>query len=152
MEISRFFAGLICAIIAIIIYIIHKLKILRCTEKTTGKIVQTDTESVSYTDNDGIGTRSIEYYYIYCQYSIGEHNFEEKVKIGSSNDIINRKKYYNRTSVDVYYNPKNYKDCYIKGLDYSYKKSIRLSIIAGVLLTFVLHIDIIITFIANCFS
>ena len=106
MEIARFSVGIFCCIIAIIVMIIHKLKILRCTEKTTGKITQRDTENIEIYENNQY--RTVEHYYIICQYSVENHNFEERVKIGTSDDLIyGDERYYTGTSVDVYYNPRN---------------------------------------------
>ena len=141
---------IICFIIFFLICFLHKLKILRCTKKVMGKVIENDIEKSS------ISPRYKMDFYIIVQYVIEDKLYQKKIQTGTNYDILNGNPTgfrFDGTSIDIFYNPKKYNDIYIKKIDdFTYRRTILYSIIGVVLINCWLYSDVIIMLIAKIVS
>lgn len=98
--------GLIFMGIGIYTLVSGNAKAKRCTEETSGVVVEVVEERK--TDSDGKTTYS---YYPVIEYRVGEESITKKHNIGSGNSS----KYIEGDEIDILYDPNSIEDFIIKG-------------------------------------
>ena len=143
--------SIISILTLIVIWLMHKLKILRCTEKTEGEIVEKGLEKSDF----GSWYVHKEDLYMIVQYVIENKIYQKKIQTGTTWDTLDGRPkgtLITGISLDVYYNPKNFNDCYIKGKDYEYRQTVLYSSISVAIINCILYMDVIIMFVGNIIS